>query len=1517
MKQNKTKSIISRVMEHGIGFWSGKILFLAFLLLHLLICVEKSYADEISIKQFDIEKGTTAFLKDQEGFIWIGTLNGLLIRFDGYDQVTYNLKGGNIQHIIEDEEGNLWIFVDNKGLVKLNKRTDSLSTFGTDQGLSSDGITISNALLAFDNEKNLWIGTKDGLNRFNPGTESFTVFRHDSSNSNSLSNNEIYAVAKGPDNTIWIGTGDGLSVFHTETRTFDVYRFGQENADSTLVSSIYLDKGIAWLGCDAGILVRFDPQSGETVSYPVKDMAARILGIQPYKGELLLYSNLGVKVYRFDPEEKTSSLFMEKVGIHAISVSERDGLWGAGINTIFKEEVPKFMNFPIDPEGKNTLKNEKVFPLLIDREGILWYGYITHGLGSYDPRTGRHTHYGFDPKDPEKASYSYVSGLYEAEDGELWVGTYGGALGIFDRESGHFVYHDHRIKPIYSIVEDPHNSDIFWMTGWQSGFWKYDRRKKEILGHYRHEDGKPNSPAGSSSLSLIKDPETALLWIAYYDGGVSRFDPATETFTNYSHNPEDTASLSHNAVNSVFQDSHGSVWAATNDGINKIDRNSGVIRRFTRANGFPADIAFCMEEVDGCLWVATDKGVIKFSLTTESVEKVYTKSDGLRSHAFFGSSHTNSSDGWIYFGGFKGVNFFYPGNIRENTTPPPVVVTSLTQAGEPIPLQVRTDFADTITLPWNENFFEFEYVALNYENQDRNRYLYKLEGFDNDWYDAENQRKGRYSGLPGGKYLLRIRGSNNDGVWCNPEDEVALTVIVGAPFWKTWWFYTFCIAAVLGFTGYIFRSQRNKLRHQRETAEKLRRLDRLKDEFMANTSHELRTPLNGIVGIAESLIDGAAGPLSEVMIRNLSMVASSGRRLTNLVNDILDFSKLRHHELQLRTKPLDMRSVTDVILMLSQTLVGNREIQLVNQIEPDIPGVLADENRVQQILHNLVGNAVKFTETGTVSVSAEVRDEHLAVTVSDTGIGIPEEKLESIFRSFEQADGSTEREYGGTGLGLAVTKQLTELHGGQILAESEPGKGSRFTFTLPVSGDKAEPARAAGIIERDTRVAGISAEPAETEQTGEPDIANIPPENLCKGKLCRILVVDDEPVNLQVLKNQLASGYYSVTPASGGKEALDAVESGQKFDLVLLDVMMPGMSGYEVCRHLRERYKPDELPVVMLTAKNRVEDLVAGFDAGANDYLAKPFMKDELLARVESHIEMKSLAAQVRDLVENLEHRVAERTLQLQESLENLRKAQDHLVQSEKMAALGGLVAGVAHEINTPVGIGISEASFLKEETKGFSESYSSGSLKRSDFEEYIKDATESATSILTNLGRAADLIASFKQVAADQSSDERRRFALKPYIREILVSLSPKFKKTSHAITLNCPEDLEIDSFPGAFSQIITNFVTNSLLHGFEGIESGEIRFDATTKGEELLFRYSDNGRGMNEESVGQVFDPFFTTKRTSGGTGLGMHIVFNLVTQTLGGEIKCDSTLGEGTSFLIRMKAEDPGSGIMRLDA
>ncbi|MCB9643870.1 MAG: response regulator [Myxococcales bacterium] len=403
-------------------------------------------------------------------------------------------------------------------------------------------------------------------------------------------------------------------------------------------------------------------------------------------------------------------------------------------------------------------------------------------------------------------------------------------------------------------------------------------------------------------------------------------------------------------------------------------------------------------------------------------------------------------------------------------------------------------------------------------------------------------------------------------------------------------------------------------------------LDKMKDEFLANTSHELRTPLHGMIGLSESLLDGATGELPEATKQNLGLIVSSGRRLGRLIDDILDFSKLKNQEIILDKKPIGIYQLTELVMAISRPLLAGKRIKLCNEVDPDAVA-WGDENRVQQILHNLIGNAIKFTDEGRITVSAKRAGEMWEITIEDTGIGIPEEAFERIFRSFEQLEASSDRRFGGTGIGLSVTRQLVELHGGEVRVSSMLGEGSRFTFTLPYSEEEAQ---------RDTYQEQILAkiqdvEPSE-EKRGLPTYDDIPTASvlsagdvLLEHRGLKILLVDDEPVNLQILINQLSMQDFVVRAASSGAEALEIVGEGFQPDLILLDVMMPRMSGFEVCRVLRERYPASELPIVMLTAKNQVGDLVEGFHVGANDYLTKPFSKKELLARIQTHIRLSKI----------------------------------------------------------------------------------------------------------------------------------------------------------------------------------------------------------------------------------------------------------------------------------------------------
>ena len=527
-------------------------------------------------------------------------------------------------------------------------------------------------------------------------------------------------------------------------------------------------------------------------------------------------------------------------------------------------------------------------------------------------------------------------------------------------------------------------------------------------------------------------------------------------------------------------------------------------------------------------------------------------------------------------------------------------------------------------LAFQDNSLQFDFAAPVFDQLGASEYQWKLEGFDDEWSPWSTRTSKEYTNLWEKTYRFRVRARDR---WGEPTEEASFVFRVAPPIYRTPWAYGLYVLSLVLALSLALRIHRRSIDRERAINQRLREVDKLKDEFLANTSHELRTPLFGMTGLAESMLDGSAGELPEAAKANLSMIAASGRRLTHLVGDILDLSKMRHQSLQLDPRAVHLRSLVDVVLTLSASLVGTKALRLENKLHADLPAVKADEYRLQQILYNLLGNAIKFSEEGTIEVSARTleQEELVEVSVRDPGIGIPEEKQEEIFQPFEQGDASVERTYGGTGLGLAVTRQLVELHGGTIWVEATPGEGSTFSFTLPMAGagERVEDSTVSAM----PRTVQLGADRPDLPAVASPNQGEPPTDAL------RILAVDDEPVNLQVLKNYLAREPYDLVTASSGDEALQRIEE-ERFDLVLLDVMMPKVSGFEVCRALRKNRSMADLPVLFLTAKNQVVDLVTGLSLGANDFLTKPVSKGELLARMRPHLDLLEIHRHLEDVVE-------------------------------------------------------------------------------------------------------------------------------------------------------------------------------------------------------------------------------------------------------------------------------------------
>jgi signal transduction histidine kinase len=594
------------------------------------------------------------------------------------------------------------------------------------------------------------------------------------------------------------------------------------------------------------------------------------------------------------------------------------------------------------------------------------------------------------------------------------------------------------------------------------------------------------------------------------------------------------------------------------------------------------------------------------------------------------------------------------------------------------------------------------------------------------------------------------------------------------------------------------------------------------------------------------MIDGATGSLSDEQKYNLAIVSNSGKRLSHMINDILDFTKLKNNEIALQIKPIDLKTIVDTVIVLSKPMLKGKDLSLVNEIDDSIAAVSADENRIQQILHNLIGNAVKFTEKGRVSISARVEGDMAAVSVEDTGIGIPEDKFDRIFESFEQADGSTAREYGGTGLGLSITKKIVELHGGTIKVESRLGEGSKFTFTLPVSSVTSEAAALSETSKPITDMEDFSA----TAVTGnsEADTANAEHGY-------RILVVDDEPVNIQVLTNLLSMRHYSVFKAYNGKDALELFEKGAEFDLVLLDIMMPKMSGYEVCKHLRETYSLFDLPIVMLTAKNQVQDIVLGFQAGANDYIQKPFDKEELLARVRTLLELKG--------------------------------AMSAAMAANKAKSL--FLANMSHEIRTPLHAVIGLTNLLLK-------------TPMDDMQREYTEKMRRASSVL--LGIINDIL-DFSKADAGDVRLEHTVFDIRRMFDDLAIFFRERNELSGIELRLdmdpNLPDKLIGD--PLRLQQIFINLVDNAYKFTEKG--SVTVRAAVSERGNDnvtLTFAVEDTGIGMSPEQMGEIFAAFNQAdnsySRKYGGIGIGLAITREMV-ELMGGEITVSSEEGKGTTF------------------
>ena len=1231
--------------------------------------------------------------EDREGYLWVVAVQtGGLDRFDPRtgrsrrfvhdpeDPTSLGLVALAGSAIYEDSDGRIWINAIGQGIEIVDpvsgevihlrrERTDPASLPGN-----------AVAQIFADRSGTVWVATLDGGLARRVGDQAgrprFEVYRHDPEDPASLGTDAVSALFEDASGTLWVGT-QGAGVYRFDAATESFVRAPQPGSPGASAPANFIaapayphmrsfledDEGRLW-ALSGGGLLRWgrDRRRVELLANRPGDpesLASNAVTFFKRDGRGKIWiGTFGAGLSRFDPDEesffttahdptdKTSlsndivlNVFEDRSGVLWFSTSS------AGVNR-YSPWRHQFRHYRRPPSAPRELADNMTFAVLVDRRGELWLGTLEGGAYRFGrDRREILERYALLPGSPKNLGFNWVRALDEADDGRIWVGTAGGGISVVDPEAGNVV------ARYLNVPGDPRSLSSNQVFGfdidrrgnlWIPTLFGLNRYVPESddFDRYVNDPTDPQSASGAP-IRLVYEDTAGRLWVGGF-GGLSRLDPETGKFTHYTHDPKDETSLSNDQVMAVRDNGRGGLYVATyGGGLDRFDPQTGVFSHLTTKDGLPSDSLYSLvPDGRGNFWISTNHGLSRFSPSTWTFTN-YDRQDGLQSNEFNGRSYFVTDDGEMLFGGVNGLTAFYPKDIRPNFAPPPVVLTAFRKFDEEAALEAALGEMGRLELSYKDRFFGFEFAALDFHHPSKNQYAYQLEGFDDDWVESGSRRYATYTNLDGGTYTFRARGSNGDGVWNEAGTSIKLRIT--PPPWKTWWAYLLYLLGatglVLGYVRHKTRQQTEEIRHHREEserqrllAERLRQIDRMKDEFLANTSHELRTPLNGIIGLAESLLDGATGELQASTRANLFMVASSGRRLARLVDDILDFAKLKNHQLDLDEKAVALRELVEIVLTLSEPLVAERELVLENAVPADLPPVLGDENRLQQILHNLVGNAIKFTESGTVRVEARQLVGWTEVAIADTGPGIPPEESERIFESFEQLDASTARRHGGTGLGLTITRRLVELHGGTIGVTSAVGEGSRFTFTLPLADESADPQamawRGEAVQElarlRDRRPEEKLLRPedvvlssAETSERGA-----APAEAVSGNGHLRVLAVDDEPINLKVLANILGLAGFEVREAPDGPRALEMLAAEARPDIVLLDVMMPRMTGFEVARRIRERYSGNELPIILVTAKNQVSDLMEGLASGANDYITKPFSKDELLARVRTHVSL-------------------------------------------------------------------------------------------------------------------------------------------------------------------------------------------------------------------------------------------------------------------------------------------------------
>ncbi len=1147
-----------------------------------------------------------------KGYIWIGTQEGL-VRFDGvnfkiYDKSKFpGLKSNFIYDIDEDENGNLWLATWGGGISCFDGK--SFTTFDKSDSLIHE--TVEHILVGRDGS--IWIGTKTGLSRYiNNHFYNYSI-------ENGLLYNQITSIYEDQEGNLFIGSaGSGFNVFRNDT----MYSFNYD--DSFMVFN--------------------GTQDGDIIA-------------GTFLGELFKFQNFSIENFNIN---SISSVINLQQSYKDITMDSNGNYWictdGGGIYRYYKGKLNN-----LNADNSQIIDNNFFLTVMEDREHNIWIGsedgliqikdnkFISIGRSEGLETSFSHTIcednnenicIGFRKKglsiikkdytNIETYNIPMITTLTPSTNGVLWIGTEINGLFLFN-----YRIHPYSLRKIesgqswiYSLLMD--NKNNLWIGG-RGSITKFTSTTKKIYPFeilYNKYD----------VITLLQSMNDDI-WFGTRGGGLYRIK------NNQVIRKKNPVELLSGGVNALYEDKDGILWIGT-DNLGLYQFKNNTYLNYSSWDGLYTDRIFSILEDDSLnLWFSTNKGI--FSANKQNLKafsegkinkitcNVYNHLDGMRESECNGRrqpSAWKSSDGKLWFTSIAGVVSIDPNNIPVNKVIPPVYIESIT-TGDTIYYYQNSK----VLLNEKERDVEFKYTALSYAVPERVKFKYWLKGFDHDWVEAGANRVARYTNLDKGNYTFHVIACNNDGIWNQDGASIKFAI---APFWhETWWAYIGYFILFALFIWWVINLRTRKLiyneqfKMHKEQSERLAEIDEMKSNFFANISHEFRTPLTLILSplkqiMSDNEIDNPQ-KYYEVMYRNAS-------RLKKLINQILDLSKLEAGRMELQTSPVNIISILKTLVLSFSSLAESKNISLNFNYEFEKIVAYIDNEKLEKIINNLLSNTLKFTPKGGIvnvsilvtsngkpqnSQSFDFNSRFIEITIEDNGNGIPADHLENIFNRFYQSDDSHTRDYEGTGIGLALVKELVDVHKGYIRVESKVGEGSKFTVQLPLGKDHLNEDE---IFEKP--ISSLS------EREEFDDIIMIPDSQINDSKKVTPLNYDNlqKPLLLIVednldLQNHIQTSLnknFHILIAHNGEEGLDKALRVLP-DLIISDVRMPKMDGFELCKRLKTDEKTSHIPIILLTALAGPENKIEGLEIRADDYLTKPFDIKELEIRSKNLIEIR------------------------------------------------------------------------------------------------------------------------------------------------------------------------------------------------------------------------------------------------------------------------------------------------------